>query len=213
MIRAVAFAALVLGAPLSLHAQVSQAEYRQRRDSLLGRTGDAIVLALGSPEPAQDYLSFFQNSSYAYLTGVREPQTAVVMVRRGAERKTFFFVQPRDPATEVWSGARLGVDGIARLTGAIGRAYADLPTVLDSLIATQLPLHIVGDYSTRPRPVLSVDDQVIRALTSRHPGLTVRSANAIVADLRRRKSPAELDLLRKSLALTVEAQREAMRLI
>ena len=213
MIRALACAALLLGAPLTLLAQVSQAEYRQRRDSLLARTGDAIVLALGSPEPAHDYQSFFQNSNYAYLTGVREPQTAVVMVRRGAERRTFFFVQPRDPATEVWSGARLGVDGISRLTGATGRNHADLPKVLDSLIATRLPLHVVGDYSTRPRSILSVDDQIVRTLMSRHSGLTVRSANAMVADLRRRKSPAELDLLRKSIALTVEAQREAMRLI
>jgi Xaa-Pro aminopeptidase len=54
---------------------------------------------------------------------------------------------------------------------------------------------------------------VVRALTAKHSGLTLRSANAIVADLRRRKSPAELDLLRKSITLTVEAQREAMRLI
>ena len=205
-------ALLLLAAP-SLPAQVSQAEYRQRRDSVLGRTGDAIVLALGSPEPAHDYLPFFQSSNYAYLTGLREPQTAVIMVRRGSDRRTFFFVQPRDPATEVWSGARIGVDGIARLTGAIGREFEELPAVFDSLVATRLPVHVIGDYSPRPRELLSVDDQMIRALTAKHPGVTVRSANAIVADLRRRKSPAELDLLRKSIALTIEAQREAMRLI
>ena len=213
MVRRSAVAALLLTAPLSLQAQVSQAEYRERRDSVLARTGDAIVLALGSPEPAQDYLSFFQNSNYAWLTGLREPQTALVMARRGAERATFFFVRPRDPSTEVWSGARLGVEGVARLTGATGRDYSELPAVLDSLIATRRPLHVIGAYSTRPREIVTVDDQVVRSLTAKHQGLTIRSANAIVADLRRRKSPAELDLLRKSIALTVEAQREAMRLI
>ena len=213
MIRGSAFAALLLLAPQSLHAQVSQAEYRERRDSVLARVGEGIVLALGSPEPAQDYLPFYQNSNYSYLTGLREPGTALVLVRRGAERKTFFFVQPRNPATEVWSGARLGVDGIARLTGATGRDFAELPAVLDSLVATKLSLHVIGEYSTRPRDVLSADDQLVRALTAKHPRVTIRSANAIVGDLRRRKSPAELDLLRKSIALTVEAQREAMRLV
>ena len=206
-------AALFLLAAPSLTAQLSQAEYRQRRDSVLARTGDAIVLALGSPEPEHDYLPFFQNSNHAWLTGLREPRTALVMVRRGGDRRSFFFVQPRDPATEVWSGARLGVDGIGRLTGATGRDYDELPAVLDSLIATNLPLHVIGDYSARPRTVMSVDDQVVRSLAAKHSGLTIRSANAIVEDLRRRKSPAELDLLRKSIALTIEAQREAMRLI
>ena len=213
MNRRLLAAALILIAPLSLPAQVSQAEYRQRRDSVLGRTGDAIVLALGSPEPREDYISFFQNPAFAYLTGLREPQSALVMVRRGTERTTIMFVQPRDPATEVWSGPRLGVEGVARLTGARGRDYDDLPSVLDSLVATKLPLHVIADYSTRERPVQTVDDQRIRALTAKHRGLAIRSANAIVADLRRRKSPAELDLLRKSIAITVDAQREAMRLI
>lgn len=214
MTRRPLLAALLLAAaPLCLDAQVSQAEYRQRRDSLLTRIGDGIVLALGSPEPSADYLPFFQNSSYAYLTGLREPQTALVMVRRGTERASIFFVRPRDPATEVWSGSRLGVDGVARLTGATGRDYADLSRVLDSLVAMRLPVHIVGEYSPRPRAVLTADDQFVRALTSRHAGLTVRSASGVVDELRRRKSPAELDLLRKSIAITVDAQREAMRLI
>ena len=213
MIRRLLVAALLVVAPLSLPAQISQAEYRQRRDSVLARTGDAIVLAIGSPEPAHDYLPFFQNSSYSYLTGLREPATALVMVRRGSERTSMFFVQPRDPRTEVWSGARLGVDGIARLTGAIGREYAQLSAVLDSLFATKLPLHVIGDYSARPREMLSVDAQLVRRLTANHPDVAIRSANAIVADLRRRKSAAELELLRKSIAITVDAQREAMRLI
>ena len=213
MIHRLSLAALMLIAPLSLPAQISQEEYRARRDTVLARTGDAIVLALGSPEPAEDYLSFFQNPSYAYLTGLREPQTALVMVRRGSERSSIFFVRPRDPATEVWSGSRLGVDGVARLTGAVGREYGDLPKVLDSLIAMKLPLHAIGDYSSRPRMVMSADDQLVRALTAKHSGLTIQSANEIVADLRRTKSPAELDLLRKSIAITVDAQRVAMRLI
>ena len=207
-------AALLLAAP-PLTAQVTQAEYRQRRDSVLARTGDGIVVALGSPQPAQDYLPFFQNSRFAWLTGLREPNMALLMVRRGNERKTLLFVEPRDPATEVWSGARLGVEGVERLTGATGREYADFITVLDSLLGTRLPVHFVGDDSPERAPMrmLSFDEQFVTWLTAKHSGRTIRSANPIVDDLRQRKSPAELDLLRKSIALTVEAQREAMRLI
>jgi Xaa-Pro aminopeptidase len=205
--------ALLASAPSLAGAQLSQSELRARRDSVLARTGDGIVLALGSPEPAEDYVSFFQNPWLAYLTGLREPEAALVMVRRGAERSSIAFVQPRSPAEEVWTGARLGTEGVAQATGMLGRDYAELPKVLDSLLSLELPLHVIGDYSARPRSILSADDQRVRALIATHPDVTVKSANAIVSDLRRRKSPAELDLLRKSIAITVDAQRDAMRLI
>ena len=57
MIRGSTLAVLPVLAPLSLPAQVSRAEYRTRRDPVLARTSDAIVLAIGSPEPAQACLS------------------------------------------------------------------------------------------------------------------------------------------------------------
>ena len=200
-------------APIVAHGQVTQSELRQRRDSVLARTGDGIVLALGSPEPAEDYLSFFQNPAFHYLTGLREPEAALVMVRRGGERASIMFVQPRNPYEEVWTGSRLGTEGVTQTMGLRAREYSELPQVMDSLLALNLPLHVIGDYSVRPRPVMTGHDYLVRTLTEKHPTATVKSANSIVNELRRRKSPAELDLLRKSIALTVDAQREAMRLI
>jgi Xaa-Pro aminopeptidase len=213
VIRRFLLVAVLAIAPSVARGQLAQSELRQRRDSVLARTGDGIVLALGSPEPAEDYLSFFQNPAFHYLTGLREPDAALVMVRRGAARTAMLFVQPRDPAEEVWTGSRLGVDGATQTTGMRGRDFAELPRVIDSLLSLELPLNVIGDYSIRPREVLSADDQLIRAFIAKRPGVTVKSANAIVNELRRRKSLTELDYLRKSIALTVEAHREAMRLV
>jgi Xaa-Pro aminopeptidase len=213
MIRRPALIALLALTTSVAAAQPSQTELRQRRDSVLARTGDGIVLALGSPEPAEDFMSFFQNPSFAYLTGLREPEAALVMVRRGEERTQMLFVEPRDPAEEVWTGRRIGAAGVTQTMGLLGRDRGDLAQVMDSLLATGLPLQVIGDYSTRPRSTQSADDQLVRALTAKYASASIKSANAIVNDLRRRKSVAELDLLRKSIALTVEAQREAMRLI
>ena len=36
-----------------------------------------VLLVLGAPEPAQDYLSFFQDPALDYLAGVREPGAAL----------------------------------------------------------------------------------------------------------------------------------------
>jgi Xaa-Pro aminopeptidase len=194
-------------------AQVSQPEHAARRDSLLARVGDGIVLVLGAPEPVHDYLSFFQAPDFLYLTGVVEPDAALVMVRRGAERTSWMFVQPRDPAAEVWSGRRIGVDGITRLTGMRGRGVGDLGVVVDSLLGAGLPLLVVGDYSDRPEPIRTRDEQLVGELIAKKPRATVRVGNGLVAGLRRTKSAAELDLLRKSIDITADAHREAMRSI
>ena len=106
-------------APLA--AQITQSEYQQRREALAARAGDAVIVALGAREPAQDYLSFYQNSPFMYLTGFREPDAALVMVRQGGALASTLFVQPKDPAREVWTGNRLGVGGVAAATGLRGR--------------------------------------------------------------------------------------------
>ena len=85
-----------------------QQEYRQRREALVSRLPDGVLLVIGEPEPRHDYLQFFQSPSFYYLTGFREPNAALVMVKRGGSVSSTMFVQPRVPAQEVWSGARFG---------------------------------------------------------------------------------------------------------
>src|SRR5688572_6246470 len=122
-----------------------QQEYRQRREALAARLPDGVLLAIGAPEPRHDYLAFFQEPSFYYLTGFREPDAALVIVKRGGSVSTTMFVQPRIPAQEVWSGVRRGTDGVARLMGTTARPVSQLRTTLDSLLQIGLPLHVVGD--------------------------------------------------------------------
>jgi Xaa-Pro aminopeptidase len=199
--------------PVAAAAQVAPAEYAQRRERLAAGIGDGVVLALGAPEPEEDYLSFFQSSRFLYLTGVREPNAALVMVKRGSDVRSLLFVDPRDPATEVWSGRRMGPEGAARATGIPARDAGTLSAVLDSLLASGGTLWVVGEFAggndaERPR---SRDEQFVQRLAARRSSVRVRPANMVVDRLRGTKSPAELELIRKAVAITVEAHREAMR--
>lgn len=211
-VRHVLAAVVVLLLPSLAAAQIAPAEYAQRRERLAAAIGDGVVLALGAPEPAEDYLSFFQSSRFLYLTGVREPDAALVMVKRGDDVRSILFVEPRDPATEVWSGRRMGPAGSTRATGVPARESRDLRAVLDSLLARGGTLWVVGDYDPREAErTLSRDEQYVRRLVERNDDVRARSANMAVDRLRATKSPAELDLIRKAVAITVEAHREAMR--
>jgi Xaa-Pro aminopeptidase len=208
--RLVSLLAVAL-APLTATAQISQQEYQQRRAALAQRMGEGVLIALGSEEPAQDYLSFFQNSSFYYLTGVKEPGAALLMVKRGGRVTTTLFVEQRDPMREAWSGKRMGPQGAARLTGLPARLSDSLVDAIDSaIVSTDTLLYVVGNVQPT-RTVLSPEDQFVNGIRAKHTALTVLPMDSAVRRIRARKSPAELDLIRKAILITIDAQREAMR--
>ena len=199
--------------PLSLRAQITQPEYASRRAALAAALGDGVLVAFGSPEPEEDFISFYQNSQFRYLTGFKEPNAALVLdINGGKLVGQHLFVEPSDPSREMWTGHRIGVPGVKQSMGLEGHAASTLSRVLDSLLARRgtTVLHVVGNYAP-DHTVLTVDDQFVRAVASKRPNVTVKSANLAVLQLRRVKSAAELDLIRKAVAITVDAHRDAMR--
>ena len=214
MIRRFVLAALLL-LPGALRAQSTQ-EFERRRMLFATRVPDGVIVVLGAREPGEDYLSFYQSPSFYYLTGFKEPDAALVMVKKGVQVSwAMMFVQPKQPGREVWTGTRLGVRGITELTSIRGRSMTDLPTVLDSLAKTGQAFHVVGDFSIPEGAeggvvVRSPDEQMMDALQKKYPSLKVVPVGDLVEQLRGTKSAAELGLIRQAAEITVRAQKEAI---
>ncbi|TVP50477.1 MAG: M24 family metallopeptidase [Gemmatimonadales bacterium] len=201
--------AVVLSAAAAapLAGQVTSDEFADRRAALVAAVGDGVILAMGSAAPPQDYIPFHQNSLFRYLTGFTEPDAALIMVAAGDELHEILFVNPRDPGRETWEGIRMGPERSVEATGIPGRSVADLSSVVDSLLAHQQELRVVGPY--QPAGVVQNDvTQRVRLLVEGHDGVSVRTINSEVNALRALKSDAELELLRRTVAITVEAHRE-----
>ena len=218
LLRAIVFIGLVglLAAVSSIAAaQVPAAEYAQRRDRLASRMPDGVLLVLGAPEPTQDYLPFYQTPALRYLTGIEEAGAALLMVKRGASVQSMVFVQPRDPRTETWSGIRMGTEGARRSTGIPAQPIGRLVPLVDSLLSAGAALLVAGEFSLggETEPPASFEQQVVEQIRARHPNATVRDVTGQLRRLRATKSDAELELIRKAVAITVEAHRDAMRLI
>jgi Xaa-Pro aminopeptidase len=198
--------------PFKLEAQFTAREYAQRREMLASRIPDAVIVAFGAREPAQDYLEFNQNPGMLYLSGIKEPDAALVMVKESGKGSATVFVLPRDPAAETWTGKRMGRDGAARLTGLPARDRESLTHVLDSLGAGKLPFYVIGEISdSRDADVpLTPDEQYVAALKLRHPQLRITSGSELLAQLRGKKTPAELALIKRAVDITVSAQKEAI---
>jgi Xaa-Pro aminopeptidase len=210
------FALAVLLLPGVLGAQ-SRQEFAARRMALLTRIPDGALVALGAHEPAQDYMSFYQAPSFYYLTGFKEPDAALIMIKKGGQVvSSTMFVRPRQPSSEVWTGSRAGVEGVAAMTGMKGRSVGELSRVLDSLATADVPFLVVGEFGSHEgdedgvMTSRSPDEQMIDALKRKHPGLKVTPVTSMVEQMRGTKSPAELALIRQAAEITVRAQKEAM---
>ena len=80
---------------------------------------------------------FHQNQDFLYLTGIMEPDSALVLCGSGRPDQAILFVPRRDPARELWDGPRSGKDGARALTG-IERVHSteELGLILKSLKGT-----------------------------------------------------------------------------
>jgi Xaa-Pro aminopeptidase len=196
-------------------APIAREEFARRRQALAAEMGDGVLVVMGSMEPDADYMSFAQNAPFRYLTGVNEPNAVLVIARRGGQVDEHLFVMPREPAEEVWQGARLGAEGARTLTGIAAHTTEEMPAMLGQLLSgvrtlyTVAPLSMDGSSNPFQRP----DQQFIQQLQRQHGVARVQDLSDELFVIRQVKSPAELDMLRRSILITTLAHREAMRAV
>jgi Xaa-Pro aminopeptidase len=193
--------------------------YTQQRERFLEALAreDAAALVATGEAPLRNGDSeyrFRPHSDFWYLTGFREPGAVLVLVPHRQEGRSILFLRDKNPAEEVWTGRRLGVEAAP---GALGVAEArPLETLWDELPGllaghTRL-VHQTGFEEERDREVLHMLD-ALRAKTKRGDVLPTELADPgpTLHELRLRKSADELECMRRAAALAVEAHLAVMR--
>ena len=207
--------ALSLCAAVSASAQIPAAEYAARRDSLASRIGDGVVVAFGGRTPVTDFGPFHQLPAFHYLTNFDEPDAAFVMVVRGGRPASTIFLTPVDPRMAFYYGRRPDSVTVVRTLRMDARSFSALDQAVDSLARSGLPFYPLTDFADADfaqEDSLTRGRQFMRAVAARHQGLVVRDAHPIVNQLRARKSPAEMALLRRAAEISSEGHREALRI-
>ena len=93
-------------------------EFTKRRRQLMRMMGkDAIAILPAAPVRLRngdvDYF-YRPDSDFYYLTGFAEPEAVAVLLPGRPQGEYILFVRERDPAREVWDGARAGPEGVVR---------------------------------------------------------------------------------------------------
>ncbi|MCS7303365.1 MAG: aminopeptidase P family protein, partial [Candidatus Kapabacteria bacterium] len=164
-----------------------------------------------------------QNSNLLYLTGCTQPRCALLLIPGGIEwegKQTteLFFIEQRNPSSEVWTGVTMGPEEAERLLQlSPALEYAMLRVVLDSLLPTRDTLYIASGLPTAsvPLPIiggrLNVEQILRDSLQKRFPHVVIRSGLRTLAAMREVKDEHELRLLRKAIEITLDAFEQVLR--
>jgi Xaa-Pro aminopeptidase len=206
-------ASLVALAAVSAQAQIGETEFAARREAFAKKIDSGFVIAFGGRTPITDFGPFHQIPAFHYLTNFDEADAAMVMVVRHGVGATTLFLTPADPRAAFYYGWRPDSAAVVRTHGVHARSFAGVGAVADSLASTGLPVYTLDDYEDADfsrADSLTRGRVFVRALTARHPGLVVKDAAPIIDQLRAKKSPAEIALLRKAAEISSEGHRAAM---
>ena len=181
--------------------------FRCRRDALAERLGNAIAIIPAAPHYLRNNdaeYEYRQNSDFYYLTGFTEPESVLVMAPGRDERDTLF-LRRRDRDQEIWTGKRLGVEAAPDVLG-VNAAYPI--DELDQRLGTMLVgyerlAYGIGRDETFDRKVNAAVASARHAV--RRGGKAPQEffePGLILHDMRLRKTPEELEVMRRAAAVT-----------
>jgi Xaa-Pro aminopeptidase len=176
------------------------AVYQQRRARVLAELGDctAVIASQGAPSGITE--DFRQDADFFWLTGINEPDAALVFAPKSPYRKVILVLKPRDPEAERWTGPRdpvspellkkYGVDRVLRGSPDAALINAGLHHDCVTLIGP-------ADLGKSDRN----DDEWAQRLASRF-GLKVVHKRGLLASLRAAHGPEELERMERAIAIT-----------
>jgi Xaa-Pro aminopeptidase len=196
---------------------MSQAEFVRRRRQLMDMMGDgAIALIPAAPEALRNrdvHFPYRQDSDFHYLTGFAEPEAVAILAPGREHGEYLLFCRERDPEREVWDGPMAGQEGAVERYGADDSFPID---TLDEIAPGLLEkcdrvFYTLGAYPQFDRQVLAWLNRLRRGSRrgTRAPGEFV-ALDHMLHEMRLYKSPIEIDLMRRAIAVSVEAHRRAM---
>ena len=191
-------------------------EFRRRRDALAEKLGNAIAIlpaAVHHLRSNDSEYEYRQNSDFYYLTGFTEPES-VLIVAPGNKNRDTLFLRRRDRDAEIWTGKRLGVENAVEALDVDAAFGVD---ELDEKLGTMLVGFDRLAYAFGRDEAF--DRRVHAALASaRH---AVRRGGkcpqefiepgVILHEMRLRKTPEEIELMRKAGAITRKGHIAGMR--
>ena len=192
-------------------------DYEQRRATFAQGLGDAVAVipaARHAVRSADTEYEYRQNSDFFYLTGFNEPEAVLVMAPGRQSERSVLFLRPRDRAAEIWTGKRLGVEGaLAELGVEAAYPISELAERLPELLVGAPTLYYdLGLDEPMDRTILSsVKEARHRVRRGGAAPLSFVTPGTLLHEMRLRKTPEELAIMRRAAAASRAGHEAGMR--
>lgn len=191
-------------------------EFSARRQQLITAMGNGIAVIPTSPEAIRNRDSHYPyrfDSYFYYLTGFKEPESVLVMIA-GKEPRSILFCRDKNLEREIWDGFRFGPDA-AKIEFGFDETYSidQLDIVMQKLLANQERLfYSLGADCHWDAKVMrwlaNLREQARAGIDAPDQLMDVRK---FIDKLRLRKTPYELELMRRSAKIAAGAHLRAMQ--
>ena len=204
-------------------------EFANRRLHLMSQIPEGIAIILGANTPTGDS-HFFQTNDFYYFTGVEIPN-AILIIDGVHKESLIFFTLTEDGAR----GEGLPVELVSDPVKTTGIEKANSLESF-SFILTRLSMQMSLFYTPfKPGEINMVNTnekfnslqrtmtmniwdgrltrelQFVKNLREKYPHITVKDCSPLIWDMRKIKSPAEINLVRRAAQLGVEAHLEFIK--
>lgn len=185
--------------------------YASRRKKLLNQIRGEAALIPASPvvRSSRDMdFPYRPDSNFFYLTGIEESHAALLLLGGSKGARSILYLQERDAAKEVWTGARIGLKRAKRRFEVDEvRDYSELKADLPKSLSESSALH----YPLGTHPEL---DAVVFDLMKSHiaPRTTfpnvLKDARVLLAEMRFIKDRHEISAIRNAVEITALGIRD-----
>lgn len=162
------------------------------------------------------HFPFRAHSDFLYLTGFAEPESALVLVVKGGKTKSILALRPRDlgnqRGSEVWEGERMGVERAVKMAG-VDEAWNihDLPQKLrESLMKTSCVYWKFGEFCGMDSKLTQLAKEIENNRNSSSGIRSWKDSHLTVAEMRKKKTEEELQVMKKSADIASKAHIRAM---
>ncbi|KAI5949521.1 ICP55 [Candida theae] len=218
----------IIPKPGNLTPGISALEYFQRRLKLATNLPDkSLAIIIGNTTKFSSgsvFYDFQQDNDFYYLTGWLEPDSIMILEKRGSRGDDdvvlHMLVPPKNEQRELWEGAKTGLDGAYEFFNAdcvedVGKAS----TYIKSLISSANTIFYDNKYNDRSRSksafssffnfgsgdkLEGLNDIVLNS------GKHISPLSAKVAALRKIKSPAEIEVMHAAGQISSRAINKAI---
>lgn len=182
---------------------IKEDEYKKRRDKLalkLSKNSVAVICSNSYKTRSNDTeFPYRQNSNFYYMTGFKEDESSLVIVKKRSKVKTILFVKKKDKNHELWTGKRVGVKE-AKKRFLVDKVYAvdNFEEKLKKLVDGKKTLYI--DFGSSNFDMFKKYKNI----------LEYKNIAKIIEKMRLIKSSSEIELIRKSVEIAKDAHHRAM---